>query len=87
MNENLKFYSENKKETTSFGIITRDVDNRNARKNQDFFFIYLPNFYANFRRCCVMVKAPDCGNCSKGVHFRTSALGKGMNSLILPAMG
>ena len=44
---------------------------------------------------CVMVKAMDCGivvsefvlqSCYY-VHFRANILGKGMNPLILPAMG
>ena len=43
----------------------------------------------------VMVKAMDCGivvsefefQSRYYVHFRTSTLGKGMNPLILPAMG
>ena len=43
----------------------------------------------------VMVKAMDCGIVVREfvlqsryyVHFRTNTLGKGMNSLILPAMG
>ena len=36
----------------------------------------------------VMVKAMDCGIVvSEFVHFRTNTLGKGMNPLILPAMG
>ena len=45
--------------------------------------------------CGVMVKAMDCGivvsefvfqSCYY-VHFQANTLGKGMNSLILPAMG
>ena len=36
----------------------------------------------------VMVKAMDCGIVVHYyVHFRTNTLGKGMNFLILPAMG
>ena len=54
--------------------------------------------FINLRRGCprgLMVKAMDCGivvsefefqsRCY--VHFRTNILGKGMNPLILPAMG
>ena len=45
--------------------------------------------------CGVMVKAMDCGvvvsefkhQSRYYVHFRTNTLGKGMNPLILPAMG
>ena len=50
-----------------------------------------------FRGCPrgIMVKAMDCGIVVREfelqscyyVHFRTNTLGKGMNSLILPAMG
>ena len=50
------------------------------------------------KRVCprgVMVKAMDCGivvnqfvfQSRYDVHFRTNTLGKGMNPLILPAMG
>ena len=49
------------------------------------------------RRCSrgVMVKAMDCGivlskfvlQSRYYIHFRASTLGKGMNPLILPAMG
>ena len=43
----------------------------------------------------VMVKAIDCGivitefefQSRRYIHFRTNTLGKGMNPLILPAMG
>ena len=60
------------------------------------------NFYfrkvAHFIRGCprgVMVKAMDCGivvsefvlKSRYYVHFRANTLGKGMNPLILPAMG
>ena len=45
--------------------------------------------------CGVMVKAMDCGivvsefvlQLQYYVHFRANTLGKGMNPLILPAMG
>ena len=45
--------------------------------------------------CGVMVKAMDCGIVVREfviqshyyVHFRANTLGKGMNPLILPAMG
>ena len=53
--------------------------------------------YANVRGCpCgAMVKAMDCGivvsefelQSHYYVHFPTNTLGKGMNPLILPAMG
>ena len=46
-------------------------------------------------RCGVMVKAMDCGivvhefvlQLRYYVHFQANTLGKGMNPLILPAMG
>ena len=51
----------------------------------------------SFGKCprCVMVKAMDCGILESKfvlqscyyVHFRANTLGKGMNPLILPAMG
>ena len=59
-------------------------------KNESFY-------YSTFRRCPhgVMVKAMDCGIVVREfklqscyyVHFRANTLGKGMNPLILPAMG
>ena len=55
------------------------------------------NIYFCYRGCpCgVMVKAMDCGIVVREfvlqlryyVHFRANTLGKGMNPLILPAMG
>ena len=53
--------------------------------------------YSNYQKQPrgVMVKAMDCGivvsefefQSRYSVHFRTNTLGKGMNPLILPAMG
>ena len=60
-------------------------------------FIALKYTHNNFRGCPrgVMVKARDSGNVVSEfvlqsryyVHFPTNTLGKGMNPLILPAMG
>ena len=65
-------------------------------------FLMLPFFYFllmnNFLRGCprgVMVKAMDCGivvsefvfQSRYYVHFQANTLGKGMNPIILPAMG
>ncbi len=58
----------------------------------------LPNAKLNYLRRCprgVMVKAMDCGIVVREfvlqsryyVHFRANTLGKGMNPLILLAMG
>ena len=51
--------------------------------------------YIGVYPCGVMVKAMDCGIVVRKfvlqsryyVHFRANTLGKGMNPLILPAMG
>ena len=64
-------------------------------------FLYIHVYYEftfKYSRGCprgVMVKAMDCGIVVREfalqsryyVHFRPSTLGKGMNPLILPAMG
>ena len=60
-------------------------------------YIYIHYFSKVFWRCPrgVMVKAMDCGIAVREfvlqwryyVHFWTNTLGKGMNPLILPAMG
>ena len=57
----------------------------------------LQMYETSFRGCPrgVMVKAMDCGIVERKfelqsrhyVHFRANTLGKGMNPLILPAMG
>ena len=58
----------------------------------------LKKYYTQLRRGClrgVMVKAMDCGIVVREfvlqsryyIHFRANTLGKGMNPLILPAMG
>ena len=57
-----------------------------------------PNTYLNIQTLCprgVIVKAMDCGIVVREfvlqsryyVHFQANTLGKGMNPLILPAMG
>ena len=64
---------------------------------QLYFYFYRPVHPLRSRRCPpgVMVKAMDCGIVVREfvlqsryyVHFRINTLGKGMNPLILPAMG
>ena len=59
-----------------------------------FFYIYTELFCAGCPRG-VMAKVMDCGIVVREfvlqscyyVHFRANTLGKGMNPLILPAMG
>ena len=60
-------------------------------------FQSISSILISYRGCplCVMVKAMDCGIVVREfvlqslyyVHFRENTLGKGMNPLILPAMG
>ena len=62
-----------------------------------FMRLKLQMYETSFRGCPrgVMVKAMDCGIVVRKfvlqsryyVHFRANTLGKGMNPLILPAMG
>ena len=61
-----------------------------------YIYIYIYSFLPSFTRgCprCVMVKMLACGiivsvfELRYYVHFWTNTLGKGMNPLILPAMG
>ena len=59
--------------------------------------VYIIESGQKLRQCLryVMVKALDCGIVAREfvlqsryyVHFRANTLGKGMNPLILPAMG
>ena len=61
-------------------------------------YTWLSHYKVESKRGCprgVIVKARDCGivvsefdlQSRYYVHFRTNTLGKGMNPLILPAMG